>query len=92
MILIPFFFIRSTGSDSTQDYNIQKFDRNFGRSLLAGYSDHYLSDFALHGTSDDAYLGKLHSDLKVSVKVSWGPTNLWLTSLFWKFQKIWTKE
>ena len=26
---------------------------NFGRQMLAGFSDHYLSDFVLHGTSDE---------------------------------------
>ena len=50
--------------------SLLEYSRNFGRSLLAGHSDHYLSDFVLHGTSDSNYLSKLHSDLSSSVQSS----------------------
>lgn len=41
------------------------FNRNFGSSLIAGYSDHYLSDFVLHGTSNTTsnFHSRLHADL-----------------------------
>jgi len=39
---------------------------NFGRQMLAGYSDHYLSDFVLHGTSDDDVHRKVQKDLVAS--------------------------
>lgn len=50
--------------------SIKVFDRNFGRSLMAGYSDHYLSDFVLHGTSDNSFHEKLRSDLEVAIQHS----------------------
>ncbi|XP_060063354.1 folliculin-interacting protein 2-like [Ylistrum balloti] len=50
--------------------SIKVFDRNFGRSLMAGYSDHYLSDFVLHGTSENSFHEKLRSDLEVAVQHS----------------------
>ncbi|GFO02076.1 folliculin-interacting protein 1 [Plakobranchus ocellatus] len=51
-------------------WHIRAFDKNFGRSLLAGYSDHYLSDFVLHGTSDVNYKPRLLNDLQTTVKHS----------------------
>ncbi|GFS17188.1 folliculin-interacting protein 1 [Elysia marginata] len=52
------------------EWQIRAFDRNFGRSLLASYSDHYLSDFVLHGTSDAEYKPRLLNDLQSTVKHS----------------------
>lgn len=52
------------------EWHIRAFDRNFGRSLLASYSDHYLSDFVLHGTSDTDYKPRLLNDLQSTVKHS----------------------
>uniref|UniRef100_T1J365 UDENN FNIP1/2-type domain-containing protein n=1 Tax=Strigamia maritima TaxID=126957 RepID=T1J365_STRMM len=40
--------------------------RNFAWSLMANYSDHYMSDFALQGTSDADYGCRLATDLCVS--------------------------
>ncbi|CAL1529000.1 unnamed protein product [Lymnaea stagnalis] len=56
-------------TDSGQ-WHIKAFDRNFGRSLLAGYTDHYMSDFVLHGTSDTNYKSHLLNDLQMTVKHS----------------------
>ncbi|KAJ8319420.1 hypothetical protein KUTeg_004511 [Tegillarca granosa] len=57
-------------SDNVKGSSITVFDRNFGRSLLAGYSNHYLSDFVLHGTSDDRFHDKLVNDLKMHIQHS----------------------
>ncbi|KAL8567596.1 hypothetical protein ACOMHN_054409 [Nucella lapillus] len=46
------------------------YDRNFGRSLLGGYSDHYMSDFVLHGTSDAAFRPRLIHDLQSTLQHS----------------------
>ena len=62
--------ICSCDEDEDDSYGVQSFDRNFGRSLMAGYSDHYLSDFALHGTSDKNFLEKVQRDLSISVQVN----------------------
>ena len=35
---------------------------------MSSYVDHYMSDFALQGTSDNAFGGKLLSDLKMTVQ------------------------
>ena len=35
---------------------------------MAGYSEHYLSDFVLHGTSDANYFSKLSEDLKHGIQ------------------------
>ncbi|XP_059167121.1 folliculin-interacting protein 2-like isoform X2 [Physella acuta] len=51
-------------------WQIKAFDRNFGRSLLASYTDHYMSDFVLHGTSDTEYKTRLLNDLQMTVKHS----------------------
>ncbi|XP_013084191.2 folliculin-interacting protein 2-like isoform X1 [Biomphalaria glabrata] len=56
-------------SDSGQ-WHIKAFDRNFGHSLLASYTDHYMSDFVLHGTSDTDFIGRLQNDLQMTVKHS----------------------
>ncbi|KAL5019218.1 hypothetical protein ScPMuIL_004940 [Solemya velum] len=50
--------------------SIKAFDRNFGRSLLAEFSDHYLSDFVLHGTSDQKALSKIVPDLQMALQHS----------------------
>ncbi|KAK6169131.1 hypothetical protein SNE40_020241 [Patella caerulea] len=50
--------------------SIQRMDKNFGRSLLAGISDHYLSDFVLHGTKDTNFRPKLLNDLQMAVQQS----------------------
>lgn len=55
--------------DDMSSSSIKLFDRNFGRSLLAGYSNHYLSDFVLHGTSEVGFHHKLMNDLQLSVQV-----------------------
>ncbi len=44
-------------------------EQNFGQSLLAAYTDHYLSDFVLHGTSDTNFHSRLHNDLRMTVQV-----------------------
>ena len=43
-------------------------DSNFGRSLLAGYSERYMADFALHGTSDPNFQARLHGDLTFALQ------------------------
>ncbi|XP_053385365.1 folliculin-interacting protein 2-like isoform X2 [Mercenaria mercenaria] len=45
-------------------------DKNFGRSLLADYSDHYMSDFVLHGTSDKDFEEKMAKDIKMALQYS----------------------
>lgn len=50
--------------------SIEAYDQNFGRSLLAGYSDHYMSDFVLHGTSDTSFRQKLLHDLQSTMQHS----------------------
>eukprot|EP00794_Sanderia_malayensis_P011901 gene11901-13135_t len=42
---------------------------NFGRSLLAGYCDNFVSDFALHGVKS-IDMDKVEQDLKLSLKYS----------------------
>ncbi|XP_052071291.1 folliculin-interacting protein 1-like isoform X2 [Mytilus californianus] len=56
--------------DKMSGRSINLFDRNFGRSLLAGYSNHYLSDFVLHGTSESSFNCKMMKDLQLSVQHS----------------------
>ncbi|KAK7113591.1 folliculin-interacting protein 1-like isoform X2 [Littorina saxatilis] len=59
------------GLTSQADHlSIQGYDRNFGRSLLGGYSDHYMSDFVLHGTSDTSFRPKLLHDLQTTLQHS----------------------
>ncbi|KAL4240663.1 Folliculin-interacting protein 1 [Mactra antiquata] len=48
----------------------KEFDKNFGRSLLGDYSDHYMSDFVLHGTSDKNYKDKIIADLRMALQYS----------------------
>ncbi|XP_061192634.1 folliculin-interacting protein 1-like [Saccostrea echinata] len=55
---------------SERNSSIKMFDRNFGRSLLAEYSDHYLSNFVLHGTSDNNFKEKLIRDLHMATQHS----------------------
>lgn len=53
--------------DVSSNCDSQKnFDRNFGRSLLADFSDHYLSDFVLHGTSEKNFHEKMERDLHMA--------------------------
>ncbi len=61
-------YFRSEVQDAS--YSLQQYESNFGRSLLAGYHDHYLSDFVLHGTSDDNFHSRLHNDLTMAVQNS----------------------
>ncbi|ESO84757.1 hypothetical protein LOTGIDRAFT_236112 [Lottia gigantea] len=50
--------------------SVHGLERNFGRSLLGGISDHYLSDFVLHGTKDTNLYSKLLHDLQLDVQQS----------------------
>lgn len=50
--------------------SIEGFDQNFGRSLLASFSDHYMSDFVLHGTSDTSFRPRLLQDLQSTMQHS----------------------
>ncbi|BFZ17612.1 hypothetical protein BsWGS_20651 [Bradybaena similaris] len=59
-----------TSMQENDQWHIQAFDRNFGHSLLADYTDHYLADFVLHGTSDTNYKSRLLNDLQMSVRHS----------------------
>lgn len=52
------------------------FDRNFGRSLLADFSDHYLSNFVLHGTSDTNFKERLIIDLHMATQVCMASVHL----------------
>ncbi|XP_064621785.1 folliculin-interacting protein 1-like isoform X2 [Lineus longissimus] len=56
--------------DDVLESNVKAFERNFGRSLLAGYSKCYLSDFVLHGTSDVDYTSKLIGDLELAAQTT----------------------
>jgi hypothetical protein len=56
--------------DDVLENNVKAFERNFGRSLLAGYSNYYLSDFVLHGTSDVSYAPKLIADLELAAQTT----------------------
>ncbi|XP_070545162.1 folliculin-interacting protein 1-like [Ptychodera flava] len=49
--------------------NQSRFESNFGRSLLGGYSSHYLPDFALHGTKE-IDKNEVIDELKVAVQHS----------------------
>lgn len=62
-----FFLIFSISSEKNS--SIKMFDRNFGRSLLADFSDHYLSNFVLHGTSDTNFKERLIGDLHMATQV-----------------------
>lgn len=66
--VIEIFAVFSLPSD-VSPWSIKTFDRNFGRSLLAGYSDHYMSDFVLHGTSDQNFRQKMLNDLQLASQV-----------------------
>ncbi|KAH3869210.1 folliculin-interacting protein 1-like isoform X2 [Dreissena polymorpha] len=48
----------------------KQFNKNFGRSLLADFSDHYMSNFVLHGTSDKDHLEKLNRDIRMATQYS----------------------
>ena len=48
----------------------KSFDKNFGRSLLGDFSDHYMSDFVLHGTSDRLYQEKMIRDVRMATQVN----------------------
>lgn len=62
-----YYFRTDELDDST---NKATYERHFGRSLMAAYTDHYMSDFVLHGTSDTNFHSRLHNDLRMSVQVS----------------------
>ena len=55
--------------DENSSSSIKMFDRNFGRSLLAGYSHRYLSDFVLHGTQESDFKERLNLDLHMASEV-----------------------
>ncbi|XP_067928146.1 folliculin-interacting protein 1-like [Watersipora subatra] len=59
---------RSTEVSKLADTSIST--TSFGRQQLASFSDHYLSDFVLHGTSDDEVFTKVQKDLVASVEHS----------------------
>ncbi|CAH1246397.1 FNIP2 [Branchiostoma lanceolatum] len=48
----------------------QRLESNFGRSLLAGYSEKYLSDFVLLGTGESDFRQKLQTDLQLATQTS----------------------
>jgi len=55
----------------TEDVQLEhSYQYHFGRSLMAAYTDHYLSDFVLHGTGDTNLHSRLHSDLMTAVQIS----------------------
>ncbi|XP_076443134.1 folliculin-interacting protein 1-like isoform X2 [Babylonia areolata] len=54
----------------SEQFSMPSYDKNFGRSLLGGYSDHYMSDFVLHGTSDTSFRPKLLQDLQSTIQHS----------------------
>ena len=66
---IKFFLFSFRQETDVSQWNIKAFDRNFGRSLLASYTDHYMSDFVLHGTSDSSFKSQLLHDLQMTVQV-----------------------
>ena len=47
-------------------------EKNFGLSLIGGYCDHYVSDFALHGTVDAGFRSKLLPELQSAIEVAIG--------------------
>ncbi len=51
-------------------------ERHFGRSLLAAYTSRYMSDFILHGTSDQSFSPRLHADLMTAVQVRGASSSL----------------
>ncbi|XP_041364707.1 folliculin-interacting protein 1-like isoform X2 [Gigantopelta aegis] len=59
-----------TSDGAEWNSSVRSYDRNFGRSLLAEFSDHYMSNFVLHGTSDVNLWPKLLSDLQMSSQYS----------------------
>ncbi|KAI8521085.1 Folliculin-interacting protein 1 [Branchiostoma belcheri] len=48
----------------------QRLESNFGRSLLAGYSEKYLPDFVLLGTGDADFRQQLQTDLQLATQTS----------------------
>ena len=69
LIVNIYFSLFSVDSYDDTEIPARFYGYSYGRSLLAGYSDHYLSDFVIHGTSDHNYLPKLQADLTQSVQV-----------------------
>ena len=55
-------YCRSTEVSKLADTSIST--TSFGRQQLANFSDHYLSDFVLHGTSDEDVTHKVRLLLK----------------------------
>ena len=47
----------------------QTFEKNLGRSLLAGYTEQYMADFVLQGTSDKGFEARLMGDLALAKQV-----------------------
>ncbi|XP_035671144.1 folliculin-interacting protein 2-like isoform X2 [Branchiostoma floridae] len=48
----------------------QRLESNFGRSLLAGYSEKYLPDFVLLGTGESDFRQQLQTDLQLATQTS----------------------
>ena len=60
-----------SGNTSRPPYAADKlYSKNFGRSLMGGYFNHYLSDFALSGVPKNDFMPELAADLKLSVELS----------------------
>lgn len=66
--LVHFKELSMPSISSEKNSSIKMFDRNFGRSLLADFSDHYLSNFVLHGTSDTNFKERLIGDLHMATQ------------------------
>lgn len=66
--LVHFKELSMPSISSEKNSSIKMFDRNFGRSLLADFSDHYLSNFVLHGTSDTNFKERLIIDLHMATQ------------------------
>ncbi|XP_074647410.1 folliculin-interacting protein 1-like isoform X2 [Tubulanus polymorphus] len=49
---------------------VRSFDTNFGHSLMAGYMDHYVADFVLHGTSETSFYARLLNDLSLNAQAT----------------------
>ncbi|XP_052772268.1 folliculin-interacting protein 1-like isoform X2 [Mya arenaria] len=58
------------GVETSNCSSQKQFDKNFGWSLLADFSNHYMSDFVLQGTSDKHYQDKLNRDIRMAMQYS----------------------
>jgi len=66
--------VNSPTTDGSLPHKLS-YDYNIGRSLLASYCSHYMSDFVLHGTNERSMLTTpyldIHRDLRTSVQVAY---------------------